>query len=236
MEDLQAKAHMSTAMWLYYSGGATAQQTVTTNVESFRHYRLRPKALVDVTKVETWVSILGKIIRRPVGIGPTPYQQWASDNGDIQTALAAQNKEGLLILSAHASKRLEDVRKVAQGVAWQEVYLWKQRSQTEDLVQRAEAAGIQAIVVTIDRPVNPINYDYERGLSRPPSSITNKANFPGVPDSDLLNPAQTWEELGWLKNQTTLPLVLKGVLTAEAARRASAEGVSAVIVSNHGGR
>ena len=90
--------------------------------------------------------------------------------------------------------------------------------------------------MTVDRPWSGIIYDAMRGKQTPPADISKPVNFPDIPLTDLVNPAQTWDDVKWLVNQTKLPVILKGVLTARDAVKAADHGVAGVIVSNHGGR
>ncbi|KAL1476815.1 hypothetical protein MTO96_036221 [Rhipicephalus appendiculatus] len=205
----------------YIGGGAGREQTLKENIAAFNRLRFRPRSLVDVSKIET-----------------------------ATTLLAARDAGTVMILSVASTVSLEDVRASApDGLLWQQIYMFKNRSLTESIVRRAERQGFAAIVVTVDSPVSGQSafitkrmLQLMKGLrfaNLEASWPERKFRFDDFAENTmggLLSSAVTWDDFRWLRSITTLPLVAKGVLTAESALAAYKNGASAVIVSNHGGR
>ncbi|XP_077535106.1 2-Hydroxyacid oxidase 1-like isoform X2 [Haemaphysalis longicornis] len=252
MADVQrlAEANLDNATRSYIASGADQERTLKENTEAFSRLQFRPRILVDVSKVNMATTLLGQRISFPVGFSPSATHQIAHPIGEIGTAQAAQNAGTVMILSAMSTVSLEDVRRSAPNlVLWQQIYLFRNRSLTESFVKRATASRYGAIVVTVDSPVAgqaiPLvknNFRLKEGLrfanlerSSPGSTFTfdpHSGDFIG----ELLSPSVTWKDIQWLRSISPLPIVAKGVLTADSAREALRHGASAVLVSNHGGR
>ncbi|XP_037523417.1 uncharacterized protein LOC119400448 [Rhipicephalus sanguineus] len=232
----------------YFFSGADRQQTLKENTEAFKRLRFRPKLLVDVSQVNTTTTVLGHHISMPVGFSPAAMQKLAHNDGEVGTAQAAQDARTVMILSSLSTTSLEEVRRRAPlCLLWFQTYLFRDRSLTEWLVKRAAKAGYSAIVLTADSPVvghklGPVKNRFEL-----PPNVTF-ANLKGRNEkSDVQSGAQedvddyisrsvSWQDIGWLKRITGLPVVAKGVLTREAALQAYHHGAAAILVSNHGGR
>ncbi|MDR5683313.1 MAG: alpha-hydroxy acid oxidase [Armatimonadota bacterium] len=239
--DLEALArdHMDSATWAYYAGGAADEVTLRDNVWAFTRYRLRPRVLVDVSRVDPQTTVLGTPVAMPVGLAPCALQGLAHPEGEVATARAAAEAGVLMCLSTLASRTIEDVAAVRPGPRWFQLYVYRDRTVAEALVRRAETAGYTAIVLTVDLPVPGYR---ERELREPLDlSRCKPANLPA--EGDLMDTVSlhfdrslSWGDLAWLRSLTRLPIVLKGVLTAEDAQQAVEHGVEAVWVSNHGGR
>lgn len=252
MADVQrlAEANLDNATRSYISSGADQEQTLKENIEAFSRLRFRPRILVDVSKANMGTTVLGRRISFPVGFSPSATHQIAHPVGEIGTAQAAQDAGTVMILSAMSTVSLEDVRTRAPNtLLWQQIYLFKNRSLTASIVKRAAASRYAAIVVTVDSPVAgqaisliKNNFRLKEGLrfanleaSAPGTSFTfdpHSGEFVG----HLLSPSVTWEDIRWLRSISPLPIVAKGVLTADSARQALRNGAAAVLVSNHGGR
>lgn len=252
LADIQrlAEANLDIALKYYIGSGADQEQTLRENIEAFSRLRFRPRVLVDVSKVKTTTTVLGRSISFPVGFSPSATHRIAHTVGEIGTVQAAQDAGVVMILSAMSTVSLEDVRRSAPNcLLWQQAYFFRDRSLTESIVKRAAASGYEAIVITVDSPVtgkkvNRIknNFRFKEGLSfanletsSPGKTFTfdtRSEDFVG----NVFSPSATWEDMRWLRSITQLPIVVKGILTAEAAREALAHGAAAVMVSNHGGR
>jgi 4-hydroxymandelate oxidase len=156
-----------------------------------------------------------------------------------------------MVVSTMASSSLEEVAQAATGPLWFQLYVYKEREVTREFVQRAEASGYQALVLTVDTPrLGRRERDARNRFTLPPGITVRNLEVAGRREAarwsdsssffeyahDLLDPSVTWEALDWLRSTTTLPIVLKGVLTADDAERAVETGMAGVIVSNHGGR
>ena len=237
-----ARAAMAPAAFDYYAGGAGDETALREAVTAFGRWRLRPRVLIDVSSIDLSTEMLGTRVAMPVGLAPTALQRLAHGEGEVATARAAADAGVLFCLSTLGSRAIEDVATVAGKPAWFQLYVHKDRGVSKGLIERAEAAGFDALALTVDLPV--VGYR-ERDL-RNHFAIDPQLYGNLVVEShgrelhelvvDLSDQSLTWEDLEWIRETTSLPLVLKGVLTGEDAARAVDRGVDAVIVSNHGAR
>ncbi|XP_077527712.1 2-Hydroxyacid oxidase 1-like [Haemaphysalis longicornis] len=195
--------------------------------------------------------MLGKEVAMPVGIAPSAMQKLVHPDGECGTANASQAAGTLMILSTLCTTSLEEIRRKApKAILWLQLYVFKNRRITEELIRRAECANLSAIVLTVDAPTwgqriadvrNAFNIPENLSLANfrdTPHIRFRKANGSGLTKytEDFFDPSLTWDDVTWLKNATTLPVILKGIITAEDAELAVHRGVDAIIVSNHGGR
>ena len=246
-----AKEHLSQMAFDYYSSGAWDEVTLRDNLAAFTIVKLRPKMLVDVSKINLTTQVLGESLQLPLLIAPMAFQCLADPEGEIATALAAEIAGVGMVLSTLATKSLEEVATVAKGLQWFQLYIHKDQGLTQALVQRAYTAGYKAICLTVDAPIlGKRERDQRNEFTLPPglhpANLTNISGLditqaPG--ESGLLtyfaqqiNPAVTWQDLEWLQSLSPLPLVVKGILRADDAVRAVEYGAQAIVVSNHGGR
>jgi 4-hydroxymandelate oxidase len=235
----------------YYSSGAWDEVTLRDNLAAFTRVKLRPKMLVDVSKINLTTQVLGESLQLPLLIAPMAFQCLADPEGEIATALAAADAGVGMVLSTLATKSLEEVATVAKGLQWFQLYIHKDQGLTQALVQRAYTAGYKAICLTVDAPMlGKRERDQRNEFTLPPglhpANLTNISglDIPQAPgESGLLtyfaqqiNPAVTWKDLEWLQSLSPLPLVVKGILRADDAVRAVEYGAQAIVVSNHGGR
>jgi 4-hydroxymandelate oxidase len=237
-----ARDRMDPSAFDYYFGGAWDEITLRDNVAAFNRYRLRPRVLVDVSQVDMTVELLGTPVSMPLGLAPTALQQLADPEGEVATARACASENALMCLSTIASRSLEEVAAIG-GPRWMQLYVFSDRGLSEELVKRAEAAGFSALVVTADLPVPGYRErDARNQMPIPPGQALG--NFTHLEtEGELLpliaslnDPSLTWADLEWLRGMTSLPIVVKGILTAEDARLAVEHGVDGIAVSNHGGR
>lgn len=234
----------------YYASGANDEVTLRENREGFRRLRLRPRMLVDVSNVDTRTEVLGLPLSFPVGIAPSAFHGLAHPEAERATARAAASAGSVMTLSTFSNTPIEDVAREAPGRFWFQLYPYKDREVSAELVHRAEAAGARALVLTVDAPFVGRREPNERHrFALPPhlkvpnvGSRERLAEFESESGSQLVNYFQglisktfTWADLGWLRSVTSLPIVLKGILTAEDALLAAQHGAH-VWVSNHGGR
>jgi isopentenyl diphosphate isomerase/L-lactate dehydrogenase-like FMN-dependent dehydrogenase len=230
----------------YFAGGAGDEWTLAENRRAFDRWVLRPRILADVSNVDTSTTVLGQPVAFPILLAPTALQRMAHRQGELAAARATAALDGLMVLSTISTFSLEEV--AATGVArWFQLYVQRDRKLTAELVRRAGEAGYGALVVTADAPYLGRRFRDERNRFALPPGI-GLANFPGgtfppVEGSGLaayfrseLDPTLTWRDVAWLRELSDVPVVLKGVLTAEDAALAVEAGASAVVVSNHGGR
>jgi 4-hydroxymandelate oxidase len=230
----------------YYAGGAGDEWTLRENRRAFDRWVVRPRVLVDVSKVDPSTTVLGEPIPFPIVLAPTAFQRLAHPEGELATARAANSLDALMILSTISTTSLEEVAATGAHL-WFQLYVHKDRDLTADLVERAHENGYGAVVLTVDTPFLGRRLRDERNrFTMPPGmGLANLAGIalPEAAGSSLfhyfasqLDPAVTWEDVAWLRSLSPMPLLLKGVVTAEDARLAEDAGVNGLIVSNHGGR
>ncbi len=235
----------------YYASGADDEITLRQNREAFERLPLHYKVLVDVGTRDLGTVVLGEKIAMPVMVAPTAFHRLAHALGEIATVRAAGTAGTIMILSTLSNTAIEDVVAAASGPVWFQLYVYRDRAVTAALVQRVEAAGAKALVLTVDAPVlGRRERDARNRFQLPPGlSIENMlpagmGDLPaGVDDSGLaayfasmVDPTLSWRDLEWLRGVTRLPLLVKGVVRPDDARRALAAGAAGVVVSNHGGR
>jgi isopentenyl diphosphate isomerase/L-lactate dehydrogenase-like FMN-dependent dehydrogenase len=229
-----ARERMDPAHFAYYAGGAGDEVTLRANEEAFAGRRLRPRVLLDVSAVDSRTTLLSREVSAPFGIAPMAQQGLAHPDGECAAAVAAAADDVLFCASTSSSRSLEDIAGACDGPRWFQLYVQDNTGpRTEALVRRAEDAGYHAIVLTVDLAV-PGRRERELRAELDPS-LLQPGNFPELQGDD---PALTfsWRDLAWLRAVTRLPLVLKGIVTAEDALLAVEAGADAVWVSNHGGR
>ena len=228
-----AEARMTPASWAFYSSGARDEETLHATRASFERIWLRPRVLVDVSTIDTRATVLGTPVAMPILIAPTAVHCLAHPDGECATAQAAGRAGTLMIASTEATRSLEEIAQTASGPLWFQLYMYTPEN-VEKLVRRAEAAGYRAMVVTVDSARWGPKERVLRSNFHLPAHL-REANFidddPGVE-----NVFGTWETISWLRSLTSLPVILKGILTAEDAQLAVEHGVAGVVVSNHGGR
>lgn len=243
-----ARARLPAASWAYLTGGAGDEITLRENRVAWDTLRLLPRVLAPLDHGHTRVELLGRILEHPILLAPVAYQQLAHPDGEIATAHAAAAQGAGLVLSTQSSVTLEQVAQAVLGDAgrgplWFQLYFQPDRGVTQDLVRRAEAAGYEALVLTVDAAVHGARDAARRAGFRLPAGIhaANLQPYPQTPPAqgtlfEQLAHAPGWADVEWLVAQTRLPVLLKGVLHAQDARLAARAGVAGLIVSNHGGR
>jgi isopentenyl diphosphate isomerase/L-lactate dehydrogenase-like FMN-dependent dehydrogenase len=229
----------------YYAGGAGDELALAGNVEAWRRLRLRPRVLVDVSAVSTATTVLGTAVSMPLLVAPTAIQRLAHADGEPATARAAAAAGTLLCLSTLATATPADVASAAPGAPrWFQLYVFRDRGVTRALVEQAVAHGFGAIVLTVDAPrLGRRERDFRTGFRVPAEivvpSMAALGPWAGATPLELLgaiDPGLSWRDLDELRALSPLPLVLKGIQTAEDAELACEHGVDAIVVSNHGGR
>ena len=234
--EMLAKERMNPVYWDFYAGGSDDEVTMRANQADFARIRLRPRTLVDVTQCDTSTSVLGRPIRMPILVAPTSLHCLAHPQGECATAQGAGKAGTLMIASTDATRPLEEIARAANGPLWFQLYIYHSLEVARAMVRRAETAGYQAIVLTVDLPVVGNRERSRRHKMPMPPPPLIEANFVGVEEDSQEQVPVTWETVDWLRSITSLPILIKGILTAEDALLALEHGVSGIIVSNHGGR
>ena len=223
----------------YYAGGAGDELTLRWNVEAFLHWQLRPRVLVDVAGCTTATTVLGQTIALPVIVAPVAFQRVAHPDGERGMARAAAAAGTIMCLSTLATATPEEV--AATGVPrWLQVYVFRDEGVTRELVARARDAGYTALALTVDTPVlGRRERDQRTGFTIPSEITVVSLGQGGVTPFEafaLMSESVSWRDVERLAADAGLPVLVKGVLTAEDAALACEHGAAGVIVSNHGGR
>ncbi len=230
LHDFAARAReiLDPGVLAWLDGGALDEITLGENEQSFLRRRVLPRVLVDVSAIDTATTLLGVRSAMPVGIAPTAQHRLFHPDGELATARAAAAAGVPFVLSTMSSLTLEEVAQ-AGGQLWFQLYV-RRPVPPESLIERAEAAGYQALVLTVDAPVLGLR---ERDVHAGGAPAFHHANLP--PDHRM-DPSLNWSDVARLRATAAMPLVIKGVLTADDARRSIDHGARAVWISNHGGR
>jgi 4-hydroxymandelate oxidase len=240
-----ARERLDPAAWAYYAGGAWDGHTLRANEADWDRYALLPRVLVDVSTTSLETMILGRPAALPVGVAPAALHGLAHPDGELATARAAAAAGVINVVSTVASRSIEAIAAaVPDARRWFQLYVQRDWALTRSLVERAAAAGYEALVLTVDLPVLGYRDDILRTTFDPGEDAY--ANLPkrdasrhgGELDEilDSRGVPLTWDTLDEIRSWAPLPLVLKGILVADDARIAVDRGVDAVWVSNHGGR
>jgi 4-hydroxymandelate oxidase len=234
----------------YYEGGALDEITLRENTAGWERLKLYYHVLAGVGDRQISTTVLGQKISMPIAVAPTAFHKLACAEGEIATARAAKGAGTLFILSSLSNTAMEAVLAEAGSPRWFQLYIYKDRSITRDLVKRAESAGAEAIVLTVDaaglgtRERDMRNrFTLPDGLCVENLSPLGKGKMPEVRGSGLAAYVRdnfksdlSFDDLDWLCGCTRLPVVIKGVCRADDARRVADRGVKGIVVSNHGGR
>jgi 4-hydroxymandelate oxidase len=248
--EIAARERLTTLAYDYYVGGANDAVTVRENRSAYERLALRYHVLVDVTTRSTATTVLGVPIDFPVLVAPTAFQRLACDDGELATARAAHAAGTIMIQSTASTCTLEDVAATGSRL-WFQLYVYSDRGLTKALVERAEACGMSAVVLTVDAPVlGRRERDLRNRFHLPPGvRLANVASSGSVPmptghgESGLathfasgIDAGLTWRDVEWLRSITTLPVLIKGIVRGDDAARAVEHGAAGIIVSNQGGR
>jgi 4-hydroxymandelate oxidase len=236
----------------YIAGGANDEITLRENHAAYDQIRLRPRVLVDVEHIDLSMSILGIPVKMPVLISPTASHKLAHPDGEIATARAAHAADTIFTVSTFANDSIEAIAAATDGPLWFQLYTYRDSGINHLLIEQAVAGGARALVVTVDTPyLGRRERDIRNNFMRPPHVQDAHLKMAAIDESadqsgrgaanifhgyDLRSTSLTWRDLATFREWAKMPLILKGIVTAEDARIALDHGVDAIIVSNHGGR
>lgn len=249
-----ARTQLSAQAWAYFSGAAGDEHTLARNPQAWADIALVPRVLRPLAGGHTRLQLLGRTLAHPILLAPVAHQRLAHPDGEMASAYAAAALGAGMVLSMQSSCLLEDVAAATHGdphagPLWMQLYVQHDRGWVRELIARAESAGYQALVLTVDAPTSGIR-DRERraGWHLPGdmaaanlSAMAPLPPFRAAPGQSalfdhLLHHAPSWDDVAWLQAHTRLPVLLKGVLHPADARQAVRLNMAGVIVSNHGGR
>lgn len=236
-------------VWRYVAGGAGDEITLARNDAAWQELDLWPRALVDASRLDTSLELLGEHLTHPVLLAPTATHAQYHPDGEAATLAGAGEADALAVMSTLGSTAVEDLGRQARGPWWFQLYVQPDRPFTESLVSRAVASGASALVLTVDTPLLGARDTDRRSGGHTVDAMhpPNLAGLPArVPDPQArpyervynahLDPSLTWAALRWLVELAPVPVLVKGVVRPDDADRAIAHGAAGVLVSNHGGR
>lgn len=250
LADYERHAHerVPESVWAYIAGAGADGITRRWNREAFDRLRLEGRVLADMAGANTSIELFGQPMDTPIVLAPVALQKLAHRDGELATVLGAAASGATMTISTQASVAIEEIAATAHGPCWFQLYMQARRDDTLALLRRAEAAGCRAVMVTVDAPVNGLRNQEQRAGFRLPEGI-EAVNIKGMPGpvlradpgqspvfQGLLDAAPTWKDVEWLRSQTRLPLLLKGIMSRHDARRAIETGMDGLVISNHGGR
>ena len=267
--DLRATAsrRVPRAVFDYVDGGAEEEVSLRRDRAAFERVEFQPRVLRDVASIDTATTILGRPAALPLVLAPTGFTRLMHHEGEAAVARAAQRVDLPYALTTMSTVSIEDVARAAgAATTWFQLYVWRDRGLSRELIERARAAGYHALVLTVDVPVPGRRLrDTRNGFTIPPSlsarTVLDTARRPawwinlltteplafaslaaGAPDAlasivaEMFDPRVTFDDLTWMREAWPGPLVLKGIQSVEDAQRAAELGADGIVVSNHGGR
>ena len=247
----RARESLEPTAFDYYVSGAHDEVTLRETRAAYDRLRLAYRVLVDVSQRDLATTVLGSRVALPVLIAPTAFHRLATPEGEAATARAAAAAGTIMILSSLSNTDVEDIVAAATGPVWFQLYVYRDRKATEGLIKRAEAAGCEAIVLTVDAPLLGTRERDVRNRFHLPEGLSVRNMLPAgygevaQPEAQsglaayfasLIDPSLQWSDVEWLRSVTRLPVVLKGIVRPDDAVRAAQVGAAAIVVSNHGGR
>ncbi len=247
LDDAERLAEQATTpeAWSYIVGGAGDERTLRWNREAFSRYRLRPRVLVDVSAVTTETTVLGTPVSMPVLVAPMAFHQIAHEEGELATARGAAAAGTLMCVSTVATATPRDIAEAAPGAPrWLQIYVFQDRGVSDGVIEQALESGFTALVLTADLPVYGIRHRESRtGFAAPEENVPAIVNArerggerEGHHSLGLLESGLEWNYVAELVERWQVPVLVKGLVTAEDAVLACEHGASGVVVSNHGGR
>jgi 4-hydroxymandelate oxidase len=239
--DLEQRARelLPAAVYDYYATGAGQESTLAANLAAWSELTLRPRVLRDVSRVDLSTTVLGEAVPHPILVAPTALHRLGHPDGELATARGAARAGSLMVISTRASVTVEEIQVAAPTAQrWFQVYVLRDRGWTAELVQRAAAAGATALMLTGDTPYVASGRRATIDTLRMPDEVAmaNRSSGAAIAQGEMSNPSITFDAIGWLREKSGLPVIVKGVLRGDDARRCLEAGASAVVVSNHGGR
>ncbi len=248
-----AQAKLPKMIYDFYAGGAYDGITLRENREAYDRMRLAYRILQGVGQRDLSTTVLGHKVSMPILVPPVAFQGMVTKDGEVATAQAVSKVDTIMTLSTLSNTAVEDVVKAAGGKpVFFQLYIYKDRGATRDLVQRAEAAGVKALVLTVDAPLwGKREHDVHNHFTLPkglflknltsqmkelPTAAKDSGSGLESYVTSYFDSNLSWKDIEWLRDTTKVPLIVKGVARGDDAVRAVEHGVAAIIVSNHGGR
>ena len=231
VDDYEAPARdrLPADVYDFIAGGAGEEWTLRENLRAFQRWMIRPRFLRAATTADLSTDVVGTRVSMPILVAPWAYQRMVHDDGELATARAAASAGTIMVVSSTASQILDKVALASESPKWWQLYLSTDRGFSSEMLEQVVAAGYAAICWTVDLPAFGLRHRDTRNAFDIPAELLD-ARYDYDPDI-------TWDDVAWIRERTPgLPLLVKGILTAEDARLAADHGVDGIVVSNHGGR
>jgi len=243
---LRAQERLTPEAWAYFDGGAGDESTQRRNVAAWARWGLRPRVLQDLREGHTRVTLLGRELPTPLIVAPMAYQAWAHADAERGMAMAAASQQCGFVLSQHSTTPLQPVAALirhepARGPLWMQLANGADRACLLELADQAAHAGYEALVLSVDAPVQGSRDRVRRLAAQPPASLSTPHWQAATPAAaglcgGTVENALRWDDLAWLQERTRLPLLLKGITHPLDACQAARLNVAGLVLSNHGGR
>lgn len=224
----------------FVASAAADEHTLRWNREAYDRIKLQPQVLVDVSTLDTRVTLFGQELQFPILLAPTSFHRAVHTEGELATARGAGAASTTFVVSTASTTRIEEIARVATHPLWFQMYIQRDRGFTRELVQQVEAANCRALCLTVDQPAlgarnraQRVNFTLPTGVTTPYLNDINTGQrklLSGNHDN------VTWKDVEWLRSFAKVPVLLKGILNPADADRAIREGVAGIMVSNHGAR
>ena len=249
--EVHARKKLTSMAYHYYSGGARDEITLRKNRKAWEEINLHYRVLVDVSHRTTQTQFLNQNVSSPILIAPTAFHGLAHTKGECATVYGAHKQNQIYIASTLSNYSIDEIAQVDNDLLWFQLYVYKDRSITLGLIERAQTAGCKALVVTVDAAeIGTRERDQVNGFHLPPGLTLGNLKGTGKEQMDetlngsslseyvrtQLDPSLTWTDLKWLIQNTSLPVLVKGIVRVDDACKAMECGAAGVVVSNHGGR
>lgn len=236
----QAQTRLPANIWHYLQSDAGSGTQLQVNEAGWQANKLMPRPLQALQTPNTHCTLFGEQWAHPVMLAPVAYQKLFHADGEIGTAIACNAQQGQMIVSSLASQPVDEIVKQAQQPLWFQLYWQGDRARTAVLLQKALAAGVSAIVFTVDAPVKQSLIDLPAGISAVnlAQPLVMQPIQPGQSQvfDGWMTQAPTWGDVAWLRQLVKIPLLIKGLMHVADAKRAVELGCEGIVVSNHGGR
>ncbi|HEX5434932.1 MAG TPA: alpha-hydroxy acid oxidase [Candidatus Angelobacter sp.] len=243
-----ARKRLSQMAYDYIRSGGADEITMCENRLGFERLALSPRVLVDVSEIDTRISLLGFELDSPILLAPIAYQRLFHPEGELATARGANAAGAIFVVSTFATTAIREIAKNTSQPIWFQLYAQRDRAFTRAMIERAISDGCKALCLTVDTPVLGCRYGQIKfapppgidcpqlhGLAETLKIASRQTRGSGIYDL-LSNPTFTWRDVEWLRSFANVPLLLKGIMNPDDAVRAVDAGVDGIIVSNHGGR
>jgi 4-hydroxymandelate oxidase len=235
--ELAARRVLSEPAWEYFNGGSADEITLKRNRQALDLLQLKPKVLIDVTRIDTSCTLLGHNMAHPIILAPTSSHLLAHPDAEVATARGASSAKAIMVASTVSNRSIEDICHVATEPVWFQLYVEDDHGAVRALIERAQSAGCRALCITVDNPLAYARNREERVRARAPQLPFPNLGITAAPGGRGRSRRHfNWSDLAWIQSFAKTPIILKGIMNPDDADAAVQHGVAAIIVSNHGGR